>query len=87
MLIINYKSVSKFKLLQNPSWSYTYRDIIPMILAEGHDIIALDLIGYGMSDRVVDEHEISAELHAHTIGTLINQVIFIQFNYQLFSKI
>lgn len=60
--------------MQNPSWAYEYRNLIPRILAEGHDVIALDLIGHGMSDRLLNIDEISVELHAFTVQTLINKV-------------
>jgi tRNA(adenine34) deaminase len=35
----------------NPSWSYLYRKMIPVFLAEGHRVIAPDLIGFGKSDK------------------------------------
>ncbi|MFI6677117.1 haloalkane dehalogenase [Kribbella sp. NPDC050470] len=38
----------------NPSWSYLYRHVIPPLVAAGHRCVAVDLIGFGKSDKVVD---------------------------------
>ncbi|PRP79116.1 haloalkane dehalogenase family protein [Planoprotostelium fungivorum] len=73
---VSAKKKKTFVLLHgNLSWSYAYRNIIPRILAEGHDVVALDMIGFGMSDRLMNPDEISVELHAHTVETLINNVV------------
>ncbi len=34
-----------------PSWSYLYRHMIPVIAAAGHRAIAPDLVGFGRSDK------------------------------------
>jgi haloalkane dehalogenase len=34
-----------------PTWSYLYRKMIPGLLAEGHRVIAPDLVGFGRSDK------------------------------------
>jgi haloalkane dehalogenase len=38
----------------NPSWSYLHRDMIRGLVARGHRVVALDLIGFGRSDKPVD---------------------------------
>ena len=35
----------------NPAWSYLYRRMIPVFLAEGHRVVAPDMIGFGKSDK------------------------------------
>ena len=40
----------------NPSWSYLYREMIPVFLAAGHRVVAPDLIGFGKSDKPKKEH-------------------------------
>jgi len=35
----------------NPSWSYLYRRMIPGLLAAGHRVVAVDLVGCGRSDK------------------------------------
>ncbi len=34
-----------------PSWSYLYRKMVPLLVAAGHRVIAPDLIGFGRSDK------------------------------------
>jgi len=34
-----------------PSWSYLYRTMIPVLVAAGHRVVAPDLVGFGRSDK------------------------------------
>jgi haloalkane dehalogenase len=34
-----------------PSWSYLYRKFVPALSAQGHRVIAPDLVGFGKSDK------------------------------------
>ena len=34
-----------------PSWSFLYRSMIPPLLSAGHRVVAVDLIGFGRSDK------------------------------------
>lgn len=34
-----------------PTWSYLWRNVMPVVAAAGHRAIALDLLGFGRSDR------------------------------------
>lgn len=36
-----------------PTWSYLYRKMIPVLVAAGHRVIAPDLVGFGRSDKPV----------------------------------
>jgi len=36
-----------------PSWSYLYRDMIPVLVAGGHRVIAMDHVGMGRSDKPI----------------------------------
>lgn len=38
-----------------PSWSFLYRRFVTPLVAAGHRVIALDLVGFGRSDKPVDE--------------------------------
>ena len=40
-----------------PSWSYLYRKMIPVVTAAGHRAIAPDLIGFGKSDKPVNQED------------------------------
>ena len=37
-----------------PSWSYLYRHMIPLVAEAGHRVLAPDLIGFGQSDKPAD---------------------------------
>ena len=34
-----------------PTWSYLYRKMIPILVAAGHRVVAPDLVGFGRSDK------------------------------------
>ena len=46
-----------------PTWSYLYRKMIPLFAAAGGRVIAPDLIGFGRSDKPVDEAVYSFNFH------------------------
>ncbi|MGZ3604655.1 MAG: alpha/beta fold hydrolase, partial [Thermodesulfobacteriota bacterium] len=37
-----------------PSWSYLYRKMIPIIVSAGYRALAPDLVGFGRSDKPAD---------------------------------
>jgi haloalkane dehalogenase len=46
-----------------PSWSYLYRHMIPVLVAAGHRCIAPDLIGFGRSDKPTEQTDYSYARH------------------------
>jgi len=40
-----------------PTWSYLFRDMIPVLVDAGYRVLAPDLIGFGRSDKYLDEAE------------------------------
>lgn len=38
----------------NPTWSYLYRDMMPLFAAAGYRVTAVDLYGFGRSDKPAD---------------------------------
>src|SRR5690348_5001567 len=46
-----------------PSWSYLYRKILPLLAAKGHRAVAPDLVGFGRSDKPSDIHDYTYERH------------------------
>ena len=42
-----------------PSWSYLYRTMIPVLAAAGRRCIAPDLIGFGRSDKPAEPGDYS----------------------------
>lgn len=39
----------------NPTWSYCYRKMIPIMLDAGYRVVAPDMIGFGRSDKPIDQ--------------------------------
>ena len=46
-----------------PTWSYLYRKMIPPFLAAGYRVVAPDFIGFGKSDKPIDEAVYTFEFH------------------------
>jgi haloalkane dehalogenase len=46
-----------------PSWSYLYRKMIPIITAAGHRAVAPDLVGFGRSDKPVRREDYTYQRH------------------------
>ena len=46
-----------------PSWSYLYRHMIPPLVAAGHRVLAPDLVGFGRSDKPVEQSDYTYERH------------------------
>jgi haloalkane dehalogenase len=40
-----------------PSWSFLYRRMIPPLVGAGHRVIAIDLVGFGRSDKPVSRSD------------------------------
>ncbi len=53
-----------------PSWSYLYRKMIP-ILAKGNRVIAPDLVGFGKSDKPADKTDCTFTMHFNAVKGLI----------------
>jgi len=58
----NEKNTTVLLLQGEQSWLYLYRKMIP-ILSKRFRVIAPDLIGFGKSDKLVDEQEYSYQKH------------------------
>ena len=54
-----------------PSWSYLYRKMIPVLAAAGHRVIAPDLIGFGKSDKPTVVSDYSYAGHVNWIRQFI----------------
>ena len=53
-----------------PSWSYLYRKMIPMLSSE-HRVLAMDFVGFGRSDKFTERSEYSFQMHHDTIINFI----------------
>ncbi|MCG7954425.1 MAG: haloalkane dehalogenase [Candidatus Thiodiazotropha taylori] len=57
-----------------PTWSYLYRKMIPVFVDKGIRVIAPDLLGFGKSDKPVDEESYSFEFHRNFLIALIEKL-------------
>lgn len=57
-----------------PSWSYLYRHMIPVLVEHGHRVIAPDLIGFGKSDKPVEEKDYSVARHVGWLQALFDEL-------------
>ncbi len=57
-----------------PSWSFLYRKMIPIVARAGHRVIAPDLIGFGKSDKFSDAEEYTYKMHVDSIKNLIEKL-------------
>jgi haloalkane dehalogenase len=57
-----------------PSWSYLYRKMIPIVVGAGHRVVAPDLVGFGRSDKPVRREDYTYQRHVdwmrHVLLTL-----------------
>ncbi|MBZ2190123.1 haloalkane dehalogenase [Alcanivorax sp. JB21] len=54
-----------------PSWSFLYRKMIPIVAAAGYRVIAPDLIGFGRSDKPTRREDYTYQRHVDWIRALI----------------
>ena len=52
----------------NPSWSYLHRHMIRGLVAQGHRVIALDLMGMGRSDKPSEKSDYTLARHVDWVG-------------------
>jgi tRNA(adenine34) deaminase len=63
-----------FCLHSSPSWSYVYRQMIPVLLAAGHRVVAPDLIGFGKSDKPKKDSFHHVDVHRQTLLQLVERL-------------
>jgi haloalkane dehalogenase len=54
-----------------PSWSYLYRKMIPLLTGAGYRVIAPDLIGFGKSDKPTSRSDYTYANHVLWVNNLI----------------
>lgn len=57
-----------------PSWSYLYRFMIPVLAENGHRVIAMDHLGMGRSDKPVDISYHTFQNHVHRLKAFIRDL-------------
>jgi haloalkane dehalogenase len=54
-----------------PSWSYLYRKMIPIVTAAGYRAVAPDLIGFGRSDKLPKRDDYSYQFHVDVMTRFV----------------
>jgi haloalkane dehalogenase len=57
-----------------PSWSYLYRKMIPIVAAAGQRAVVPDLVGFGRSDKPVRREDYTYQRHVDWVRGLIEQL-------------
>ena len=57
-----------------PSWSYLYRKMIPVLTAAGHRVICPDLVGFGKSDKPTDIEDYSYQRHVDWMSAWLTEL-------------
>jgi len=57
-----------------PTWSFLYRNMIPVFVKAGYRVIAPDMIGFGKSDKVTDPNWYTLDAHVGMLRGLIERL-------------
>ena len=67
-------AVTALCLHGNPSWSYLYRFMIPVFVANGLRVVAPDLIGFGRSDKPADAAAHGFDFHRDALLAFVDRL-------------
>jgi haloalkane dehalogenase len=54
-----------------PSWSYLYRTMIPVLVDAGYRVVAPDLIGFGRSDKPSEQEDYTYARHVEWLRSVV----------------
>jgi len=54
-----------------PSWSYLYRKMVPVLTSAGHRTVAPDLIGFGRSDKPASRDDYTYQFHVDVMAAFV----------------
>lgn len=57
-----------------PSWSFLYRKLIPVLSGAGHRVIAPDLIGFGRSDKPAERADYTYQRHLDWLSAFVQRL-------------
>lgn len=57
-----------------PTWSYTFRHIIPDCVKAGYRVLALDLPGFGLSEKRIPREVYTMDFLVNVVGEFIRQM-------------
>lgn len=57
-----------------PSWGYLYRHMIPLLVEAGHRVVVPDQVGFGRSDKPVEQTDYSYARHVAWFSSWLEQL-------------
>lgn len=57
-----------------PSWSYLFRKMAPVFLDAGHRFVAVDMFGFGRSDKPVDDDVYTYHFHRNALLAFVERM-------------
>ncbi len=57
-----------------PTWSYLYRKMIPILTGAGHRVIVPDLVGFGKSDKPASQSDYSYQMQVDVMSELVSHL-------------
>src|SRR5579864_127418 len=57
-----------------PSWSFLYRNMVPVLVEAGHRVIAPDLIGFGRSDKPLARSDYTYQRHVDWMAAFVRSL-------------
>ena len=54
-----------------PSWSYLYRTMVPVLVQAGHRCVVPDLVGFGRSDKPAEQDDHTYQRHVDWMAELV----------------
>jgi len=57
-----------------PSWSYLYRHMIPPLAAAGYRVVVPDLVGFGKSDKPIDQSAHTYQMHVDVVTGFVRRL-------------
>ncbi len=57
-----------------PSWAYLFRKMIPVFTGAGHRAVAVDLFGFGRSDKPVDDDAYTYHFHRNALLAFVDKL-------------
>lgn len=57
-----------------PSWSYLYRHMITPLVAAGYRVVVPDLIGFGKSDKPIEQNDYSYQMHVDVMTAFVRNL-------------
>lgn len=57
-----------------PSWAYLFRKMIPVFTGAGHRAVAVDMFGFGRSDKPVDDETYTYHFHRNALLAFVERL-------------